>query len=209
MKIEFNLKIIFMIILFFLINSIDTYIIFLIFIFIHELIHLLVGIIIGKKPKKLSLNPLGLSIEFYSYGKKKFLYLILFYLSGPLVNFIIALIFNYININQEMKLKIIYTNLAIGVFNLIPIIPLDGGKILKEILKYFIGYEKANKCSIILSQYILIFITMAYSVFILKVKNIYILLLIIYLWYLYFIEQRKYEIFCKTLNSIKKLQKSL
>ena len=69
MKIEINLKIILVLILFLLLNNIDTYIIFLIFILIHELAHLFVGIMIGGKPRKLNLNQLGVSLEFYSYGK--------------------------------------------------------------------------------------------------------------------------------------------
>ena len=43
-------------------------------------------------------------------------------------------IFLLFPIEDELKMKIVYTNLLLGIFNLIPIMPLDGGKILKEIL---------------------------------------------------------------------------
>ena len=46
MKIEINLKIFFLIFLLFIIDNINTYLIFLIFILIHELSHLIVGILI-------------------------------------------------------------------------------------------------------------------------------------------------------------------
>lgn len=134
MKIEINLKIILMIILLFLLNNLDLYLIFLVFVLIHEIAHLCVGVLIGGKPKKLYINPFGVSLEIYSYGKNKSLNKILFYLIGPLINFFIAIMFFYFPISVEIKEKIIYTNFAICFFNLLPILPLDGGKILKEIL---------------------------------------------------------------------------
>ena len=107
---------------------------FLFFVFIHEITHLIVGVLIGGKPKKLYINPFGISLEIYSYRKNKTLNKILFYLIGPLSNFIFAIIFEHLELDLVLKEKLIYTNLAICFFNLLPILPLDGGKILKEIL---------------------------------------------------------------------------
>ena len=204
MKIEINLKIIVFIILFFLLNNIDTYLIFLLFVFIHELAHLFCGIWIGGKPRKLYLNPLGVSLEFYSYGKKSPLYKICFFLVGPLINLIIAIIFYFIKYDEYYKSKIIYTNLALCIFNLIPIIPLDGGKILKEILKKIIGINNANKFIIIISKTFLVIISLIYSIAIIEIKNIYLLLLLIYLWYLYFFEEKKYFLLERVNECIKK-----
>ena len=135
MKIEINLKIFIVLILFFLTNNISTYLIFLFFMLIHEISHLMIGILIGGKPKKMSLDIFGISLEFNSYGKTKCLYNLLFYFSGPFINILIALIIYMFFYELENVYLIIYTNLAIGLFNLIPILPLDGGKILREILK--------------------------------------------------------------------------
>lgn len=208
MKIEINLKIIFVLILFFILQNIDTYIIFLIFILIHEMFHLIVGILIGGKPSKLYLTPLGVSLEFYSYGKNKFIYKILFYLIGPISNLILAFLFLKFNLFEKYKMKIVYTNLAICYFNLIPILPLDGGKALREVLKKVLGNEKANSYLIIFSKIFLAGITFTYSILIIKIKNIFILGLLIYLWYLYYIEEKKYYIFKRTNDSIKKIIKS-
>lgn len=73
MKIEINLKIILILVLFLLINKIDVYAIFLIFIIIHEIVHALVGILLGFKPKVFKLNPLGVLIEFYSYNNASYI----------------------------------------------------------------------------------------------------------------------------------------
>lgn len=204
MKIEINLKIIFAIILFFIFNNLNMYLMFLFFVLIHEIMHLIVGLMIGGKAEKIHINPFGVSLEIYSYGKNKPLNKILFYLSGPLINFILATIFIYINIDIELKQKLIYTNLAICFFNLLPILPLDGGKILKEIFSIFWKPEISNSIIIYFSKTFLSLISLAYSILIIKIKNIYILILLIYLWYLFLIEEKKYTILRKTINEIKK-----
>lgn len=190
MKIEINLKIIFVFLLFVLLNNIDTYIIFLIFIIIHEMSHLTVAILIGAVPKKISINPFGVSLELYSYEKIDFWGRIFFFSIGPFTNFIIALISFFLKFND----LIIYTNLAILCFNVLPILPLDGGKILKEILNKFIGNNRSIEYTLLVSKIFLCIFTYLYSIFIILIKNVYILLLILYLWYLYLQEEKKYNL---------------
>jgi len=205
MRIEINLKIVLILFLFFIFNNINTYIIFIIFVLIHELAHMCVGIAIGGKAKSLTLNPFGISLEFYSYGKDKFLYRILFYFIGPLSNLIIAFIFLNLDSYNFLKKEIIYTNLALCFFNLIPILPLDGGKILREFLKPLVGLDKANRFVIIFSKIVLVTISFVYSILIVEVKNVMILFLLLYLWYLYIIEEKKYYIYKRASDSIKQI----
>lgn len=202
MKIEINLKIFFMILLFFVFNYLDTYIIFLIFITFHELAHLIWGAVIGGKPKSICLNPLGLSLEFYSYGKDKTLNRIILFFIGPLVNFLFAIFFWKFNLFEKYNQKIVYTNLALAVFNLIPIIPLDGGKILLELIKKFSNSNFANKFVMAFSKTFLIIITFVYSILILKMKNIFILIILIYLWILYLREEKKYNLYERVKRSL-------
>lgn len=203
MKIEINLKIFFIMFLFFLFHYLDTYVIFLIFVIIHEMAHLICGIIVGGKPKSIYLNPLGVSLEFYSYGKEKFLSKITLFFIGPLINLIIAIIFMRFNILPEYNNKIIYTNLALGFFNLLPIIPLDGGKILLEFIKKFVGNQYANKYMILFSKVFLVIISLIYSILILKIKNMFFLILLLYLWMLYINEERKYSLYEHIMQSLK------
>lgn len=202
MRIEINLKIFFIIILFFLFHYLDTYVIFLIFIFFHELAHLVVGILIGGKPESICINPLGISLEFYSYGRDKPFNRILLFLIGPLINFIFAIIFMKFDLLQEYNQKIVYTNLALGIFNLIPIIPLDGGKILFEIIRKFCGLEIANRFIMIFSKTFLMIMTLAYSILILKIKSIFFLIILMYLWVLYLKEEKKYELYERVRRSL-------
>lgn len=100
-----------------------------------------------------------------------------------------------------MKLKfeliktttIIYTNLLILIFNLIPIYPLDGWRILKGILHINIGKTKAEKYINNISLITTIIITAIFSILILYMKNIAILFIDIYLWYLVIKENLKYK----------------
>lgn len=204
MKIEINLKIIIAIILFFLLSNLNMYFMFLFFVLIHEIMHLIVGLIIGGKAEKMYINPFGVSLEIYLYGKSRPLSKILFYLSGPLINFILAIGFFYFNMDVELKEKLIYTNLSICFFNLLPILPLDGGKILKEIFTVFFSSDISSNIMIYFSKIFLGIISLVYSILILKVKNIYILILLIYVWYLFLIEEKKYSILKKTRDEIKK-----
>lgn len=202
MRIEINLKIFFVIILFFLFNYLDTYVIFLIFISLHELAHLFYGILIGGKPKTICLNPLGVSLEFYSYGKKKGLNRIMLFFIGPLVNILCAIVFMKFAFFSEYRIKIIYTNLALAVFNLIPIIPLDGGKLFLEILNVFFEAEFTNKFIMIFSKTFLVIITLTYSIAILKIKSIFILIILMYLWVLYLREEKKYNLYERVKKSL-------
>lgn len=205
MKIEINLKIFFLLILLFLFDNINTYLIFLFFILVHELSHLIVGILIGGKPQKMTISIFGVSVEFYSYGKNKTFSKLIFFFIGPIINILIGyLCYKYMG-NSKEKLLIVYTNFALGIFNLLPILPLDGGKIMKEILKVILGFETSNKIMISISKCFLMIASLIYSVLIIEIKNIMILFLLIYLWYLYSIEEKKYLLYLKTKAAIKNI----
>ena len=82
------------------------------------------------------------------------------------------------------RLKIVYSNLIICLFNLLPIYPLDGGRILKQLLKIKKGVIFSIKYTHIVKKITIIVLTIVSSIAIFYFKNIAILIIIIYLWYL-------------------------
>ena len=204
MKIEIDLRIILFVIILLFTAQIEFYGIFILFIFLHELVHILVGLALGLKLSGINVNILGFSAQLYSYQNRKSYIKIITYLAGPVFNLICGIIFCFCNLETELALKLIYTNFVLCAFNLLPILPLDGGKILKEVLKKILGNKEASIVMHIVTKTFLIVISAVYSVVILKVKNIAILFLIIYLWYLYSIEARKLTTLKKVYEIIEK-----
>ena len=108
-------------------------------------------------------------------------------LAGPLFNFILALLgYQLMNIFQrfdEMLIFFIYTNLIIGFFNLIPILPLDGGRIVRAYLAFLIGVKRSTKIVVRLSKTISV-ILFLWGCFIVQYNevNIFIPMLAIFLF---------------------------
>lgn len=205
MQIKINLKIFIFIIIFYLTRQIEIYGILMLFAFLHELGHLLSGLLLGFKPESLGINPLGLSINFkirtedynerIRNGNILAIKKLVIASSGPLVNFILAFVFStiecdFVGIQQEF---LVYSNILIGIFNLIPIYPLDGGRILKNILHIATGLENTYSYTNFISNMSVIILTMFASIIIFYVQNVAVLLIIGYLWYLVISENKLYN----------------
>jgi len=210
MNIKLNLNIFLFLILFFITNQLEIYTLIMIFALIHELAHLICGVLLGFKPNTLKIMPFGFCIEFETnlqdYNRKFMksniisIKKMIIALAGPLINFLITIL----GIICELDNYIIYSNLLILLFNLIPIYPLDGGRILKNILKILVGNKKANMYINYVSNVIAVILTMLASVFILVYKNIAIFAIIIFLWILILKENKRYNTYNKIYKTIDK-----
>lgn len=190
MKIKVNLQIFIFAIIFYFTKQIEIYTILMLFAFIHELGHLLAGIILGLKVKKINIMPFGISINFEDYSSKYLIKKIIIAIAGPLTNLIISVIGMYNNWKEE----IIYTNMLIGMFNMIPIYPLDGGRILKYIFQLCENAKEAEIITYKLSNILIILLTIISSIGILLMHNIGIILILSYLWYLVIKENKRYKL---------------
>lgn len=74
MQIRIDLKICIILLIFLVTKQADLYLVFMLFAILHELGHLITGLILGFRPKSFSLMPMGLSICFkvknQDYNKK-------------------------------------------------------------------------------------------------------------------------------------------
>lgn len=126
---------------------------------LHEFGHALMGRRFGFKTKDIILLPIGGVARFEKLPEKpqqEFLVAI----AGPMVNFAIALILyattssglpdimnqELVSVNADSFLTLLWmVNLTLGVFNLIPAFPMDGGRIFRAFLSIFQPREKATK----------------------------------------------------------------
>ena len=151
------------IIIFFITGHFRNIFYFTFLILIHELGHTIMAIIFKIKLNRIELYPFGghtslnylININIY-----KELLILLF---GPFIQLITTYLIYYLNINVSYYF---YTySKFILLFNLLPIYPLDGGKIINIILSYFISFYNSLKYTYYISYitinivffYILIF----------------------------------------------------
>ncbi len=69
MQIKVNVKIFLFIVIFYLTRQIEIYGILMLFALIHELGHLITGILLGFKIEELNIMPFGISVSFKVYNK--------------------------------------------------------------------------------------------------------------------------------------------
>lgn len=208
-----DLKIFIFLILYYFTSQIELYSVILIFCVIHELGHFLAGILMGMSPEKLEIMPFGLSVSFKTkiddynkkIGKTNLLEIkqIFVALAGPLINLLVILIVAFLKIDTSIKQLILYSNILILLFNLLPIYPLDGGRILKGILSIILGKKNSKRIvneTAIISTIVL---TAIASIAIYLLENISIFLIVMYIWIIVIREDKKYKFNCKIYEMIK------
>lgn len=129
-------------------------------IIIHELGHLTMAVYYKWNLDKIAVYPFGGCVKFNERLTKPLKEEFLILLSGPLAQMIFFLFVSFL----EMNGLITYRNFLLFksyhytllIFNLLPIYPLDGGKILNIFLNAMFPYKKGNKLVIIISFILLI-----------------------------------------------------
>jgi len=114
----------------------------------HELGHMAAAGRYGIRPSYVSITPVGLTAAIYDRGSSGSV-LILIYIAGPSVNLVLfaasSLAASVLPQMRENLELLSITNLLLAVFNLLPAFPLDGGRILQQLLSGRIGLLAAGR----------------------------------------------------------------
>lgn len=131
MNVKIDLYLILSIVILFAFNKAEIFLTFYVFVALHELSHILVALCLKISVKEVTLLPFGINAKFEF--DKKYKKEIIVAMAGPIMSFALAYYFPTYRL----------INMFIGIMNLLPIYPLDGGRIIKNTLILVLGMEKA------------------------------------------------------------------
>ncbi len=153
-----------------------------IIIFIHEMGHIIIALILKRKIKKICILPFGGYILIDSLISSNIIEDLFISLGGVLfqgvLGGILIFLYKYNYINSHIFIFLNSYNIIIILFNLVPISPLDGAKILRLFLEIFIPFKKVFLI-ILLISIISIFITIIFNLRII-LDNIFVFIFLIF-----------------------------
>ncbi|UZW12676.1 M50 family metallopeptidase [Clostridium pasteurianum] len=119
----------------------------------HEFTHYFVARYFGFKSGNVEILPFGAVLTVNDFEEASFKEDLIISLSGPIFNLVLAVIFYivYLYFHNTIINSLFLTNAALGVFNLVPALPLDGGRIFRNLMARKIRYRLANFIIIIVS----------------------------------------------------------
>ncbi|MTI48501.1 M50 family metallopeptidase [Sporosalibacterium faouarense] len=150
----------------------------------HEMIHVVTSIRLGIQMDEIELFPFGGiakadGIFWFSITEE-----IIVAVVGPATNFVIALLFyllKEVGINNSVINLIIRSNIIIGSFNLLPVFPLDGGKIVRALFSNRVGFKACTRMMTKATYFICIFVIIIGVVnFVLYQEGLYLILISIF-----------------------------
>jgi len=131
------------------INIVQTAALVLVVLIIHESAHTLTANYLGAKVEKVRFLPLGFFAKINGLEKLRAWERYVIYGSGVMANGIAAAWayavsrLSYVGVDWLDNLA--FYSLVLCIFNLLPILPLDGGRITRQFLSNRIGINRANK----------------------------------------------------------------
>ena len=140
-----------------------SFIIMYLIIFIHELGHITMALIFDYNIVKINIYPFGGYTVFDMDINKSVIPEFMVFIGGVLFQFIFSPIFNLIVDNNSYIYNIFNSyNKTILLFNLLPIIPLDGSKLLNIILNTILPFKSSHILTIY-SSYIALIILLIFN----------------------------------------------
>lgn len=130
---------------------------------VHEMGHVIAAKGFGWRVKEVLLLPFGGEVVVEELGSMPVWQEIIVTISGPLQNvwmILIAYLLQWMGlISEQWSAYFIQANLFITLFNLLPISPLDGGRLLHAIMAFWLPYHRVISLNIKLSLALSVLIT--------------------------------------------------
>ena len=114
-------------------------------IFLHELAHLVAATCIGLRCSHIVMYPFGVNLKLKNSIVYSLTDEIILYISGPLTNAILSLVSAFFMNNGPLWPVFYWNNLTLFLFNLLPIMPMDGGIILNKIISRRFGARAGER----------------------------------------------------------------
>lgn len=108
---------------------------------IHEFFHFTAGKLFYKQGMKVGFTAGGFRAEWKGLMPEKSRQCVI-YAMGPIGNFAACLLIFLVPASADVKNRLVRANTFIGLFNLIPLCPMDGGNILLILLYGFLGKDR-------------------------------------------------------------------
>lgn len=160
-------------------------------IIVHELGHMTAALIYGWKVKSINIYPFGGCVMFDESLNKPLYQELVIMLAGPFVQMLLFFLIYFLmrmGIVSE-KLYFLFKNYHYSIlfFNLLPALPLDGGRLLNILMCYLKPYKKSLKYSIYFSYFIFLVLI------VINHHNFNMLLLVIFLTSKVIVENRNID----------------
>lgn len=118
---------------------------------LHELGHALTARRYGVQTRRIMLTPLGGVAQLESMPRNAVAEFWIA-LAGPLVSFALAGLAWGLSSVAPLFILLAYINLALGAFNLLPVFPSDGGRILRAFLSNRMGFASGTQLAVRVGQ---------------------------------------------------------
>jgi stage IV sporulation protein FB len=155
-RIKLNLFFILFLFASFYTGYINQSIIIFISVLLHEIGHGIVAKLLGIKVEEIELFPYGGVAKMEDITKYGGYTEALIAVAGPAVSGIIAAIGAILSKQNEVFNTISQFNFILMSFNILPALPLDGGRILRNIMLHYMSYKQATKMMVISGRIIAI-----------------------------------------------------
>ena len=162
---------------------------------VHELFHLFASILLRERVKSIIIMPFGMTLRLSGALIKQPIKEILIALAGPFANafmLMVGLIFRRYYIWAEGSMFFYNAlNWTIMLLNLLPVLPLDGGRALRAAVAHFMGYLAAMKIMRSITRVVLILLIGAGIILFLLLKGNFSLLMIAAFLIFHMTEEKK------------------